>query len=129
MFFKYLYLTGTFQIKFTLGQYYIRYLIWIINPVIHLVDTWYSVISFCVSMDPRIWHKVAGISGKHTSLSLFRTSLFFVNLFFYITHSISTEVCCFLLQFEIGITAIGLGTYGAHVFKPQNQRYKEVTDL
>ncbi|KMZ59127.1 hypothetical protein ZOSMA_6G00560 [Zostera marina] len=38
-------------------------------------------------MDPRIWHKVAGISG---------------------------------------ITAIGLGTYGAHVFKPQNQRYKEV---
>ncbi|KAJ1428695.1 hypothetical protein SESBI_08800 [Sesbania bispinosa] len=38
-------------------------------------------------MDPRVWHKVAAISG---------------------------------------VAALGLGTYGAHVFKPQNPSYKEV---
>ncbi|XP_078430131.1 uncharacterized protein LOC144702115 [Wolffia australiana] len=38
-------------------------------------------------MDPRIWHRVAGLSGA---------------------------------------AALGLGTYGAHVFKPENPAYKEV---
>ncbi|KAK8466985.1 hypothetical protein PHAVU_008G213600 [Phaseolus vulgaris] len=38
-------------------------------------------------MDPRVWHKVAAISG---------------------------------------VAALGLGTYGAHVFKPQNPAYKDV---
>ncbi|WVY91205.1 hypothetical protein V8G54_036719 [Vigna mungo] len=41
----------------------------------------------CLRMDPRVWHKVAAISG---------------------------------------VAALGLGTYGAHVFKPQNPAYKEV---
>ena len=27
---------------------------------------------------------------------------------------------------KIGVAAIGLGTYGAHVFKPKNPTYKEV---
>ncbi|ESQ36968.1 hypothetical protein EUTSA_v10002727mg [Eutrema salsugineum] len=39
------------------------------------------------SMDPRIWHKVAAVSG---------------------------------------MAALGLGTYGAHVFKPENPSYKQV---
>ncbi|KAK7300411.1 hypothetical protein RJT34_11255 [Clitoria ternatea] len=38
-------------------------------------------------MDPRVWHKVAAISG---------------------------------------VAALGLGTYGAHAFKPQNPSYKDV---
>ncbi|XP_057954045.1 uncharacterized protein LOC131148346 isoform X2 [Malania oleifera] len=38
-------------------------------------------------MDPRLWHKVAAVSG---------------------------------------IAALGLGTYGAHVFKPSNPSYKDV---
>ncbi|CAL9123824.1 unnamed protein product [Musa textilis] len=39
------------------------------------------------TMDPRMWHKVAAISG---------------------------------------VAAIGLGTYGAHGFRPKNPSYKEV---
>nr|XP_025609002.1 transmembrane protein 256 homolog isoform X1 [Arachis hypogaea] len=39
-------------------------------------------------MDPKLWHKVAGISG---------------------------------------VAALGLGTYGAHFFKPQNPSYKDVS--
>ncbi|EOA31713.1 hypothetical protein CARUB_v10014921mg [Capsella rubella] len=39
------------------------------------------------SMDPRIWHKVAAVSG---------------------------------------MAALGLGTYGAHGFKPENPSYKQV---
>ncbi|XP_010467046.1 PREDICTED: transmembrane protein 256 homolog [Camelina sativa] len=39
------------------------------------------------SMDPRIWHKVAAVSG---------------------------------------MAALGLGTYGAHFFKPENPSYKQV---
>ncbi|KAL5729706.1 hypothetical protein ACHQM5_002616 [Ranunculus cassubicifolius] len=38
-------------------------------------------------MDPRMWHKVAAISG---------------------------------------VAALGLGTYGAHMFKPKNPTYKDV---
>ncbi|PIA58198.1 hypothetical protein AQUCO_00500257v1 [Aquilegia coerulea] len=38
-------------------------------------------------MDPRMWHKVAAVSG---------------------------------------VAALGLGTYGAHVFKPNNPTYKDV---
>ncbi|XP_073308430.1 uncharacterized protein [Primulina huaijiensis] len=39
------------------------------------------------AMDPRLWHKVAAVSG---------------------------------------VAALGLGTYGAHFFKPKNPSYKEV---
>ncbi|KAL3521382.1 hypothetical protein ACH5RR_019531 [Cinchona calisaya] len=42
-----------------------------------------------VRMDPRIWHKIAAISG---------------------------------------MAALGLGTYGFHVFKPKDPAYKEVWD-
>lgn len=28
-----------------------------------------------------------------------------------------------------GVAALGLGTYGAHAFKPQNPRYKDVSSF
>ncbi|KVH93195.1 transmembrane protein 256 homolog isoform X1 [Cynara cardunculus var. scolymus] len=55
-------------------------------------------------MNPLIWHKVAAISGKFVGVRGMAKSLF------------ATQ----------GMAALGLGTYGAHGFKPSNPTYKEV---
>lgn len=62
-------------------------------------------------MDPRIWHKVAALSGKLYSLSKWALQFLPLNAKF---------VC------QTGISALCLGTYGAHAYKPQNPAFKEV---
>lgn len=62
-------------------------------------------------MDPRIWHKVAALSGTLYSPSKWVLRFLPLNAKF---------VC------QTGISALCLGTYGAHVYKPQNPAFKEV---
>lgn len=66
-------------------------------------------------MEAYYWHKVAAISGIILSLYSF---------FFFRTSTIhSSNWSGFYVT---GMAALGLGTYGAHVFKPENPAYKEV---
>ncbi|CAK7349103.1 unnamed protein product [Dovyalis caffra] len=55
-------------------------------------------------MDPSMWHKVAAVSAA-------------VQFVFDLLKTTNKQT---------GVAALGLGTYGAHVFKPQNPTYKEV---
>lgn len=68
-----------------------------------------------MKMDPQVWHKVAAISGTSSNESLLLLSLF--------PFSSVTQNEKFT---ETGMAALGLGTYGAHGFKPQNPSYKDV---
>lgn len=69
-------------------------------------------------MDPLVWHKVAGISGNICQFQAFALRF----LFYFSSCALFNCVCnC------TGMAALALGTYGAHMFKPKNPAYKEVT--
>lgn len=69
-----------------------------------------------IMMDPVIWHKIAAVSGVYYSLTQRK--------FQWICSIFDTRIVILL---ETGVAALGLGTYGAHGFKPQNPSFKEVT--
>ena len=90
-------------------------------------------------MNPQLWHKVAAISGN-IILPSFSLSLLYFDLYFIFCCkicAINTYIYWFVqMDFsektqlfdwvKTGMAALGLGTYGAHVFKPKNPTYKEV---
>lgn len=81
-------------------------------------------------MDPQIWHKVAAISGKlllliqHFGPFQFFVAAFLEKIIIWFSGFKESLKNCKL--WETGVAALGLGTYGAHGFKPQNPTYKEV---
>lgn len=103
-------------------------------------------------MDPRIWHKVAAISGSFLNCSSFYVFYYYFFFEMYALNSFAPfystledivvfvlfmiydfckincyQFSCFNFRKFIGIAALGLGTYGAHAFKPKNPSYKEVS--
>lgn len=68
-----------------------------------------------------MWQKVAALSGTYTSFNSLSLSLCVQVFPYYYALQI-----CQSLQFLTGVAALGLGTYGAHGFKPKNPSYKEV---
>ncbi|KAH9793625.1 hypothetical protein KPL71_004591 [Citrus sinensis] len=68
-----------------------------------------------IMMDPVIWHKIAAVSGVYYLLTQRK--------FQWICSIFDTRIVILL---ETGVAALGLGTYGAHGFKPQNPTFKEV---
>lgn len=71
------------------------------------------------AMDPLIWHKVAALSG---GLLLLLFLLCFSIFLFTLRISWLSSV----IVGWAGVAALGLGTYGAHVFRPQDPVYKQV---
>lgn len=61
-----------------------------------------------------MWHKVAAISGILFVLALLAVFLD------------RSELSLPLFSAGSGVAAIGLGTYGAHGFRPKNPSYNEV---
>lgn len=86
-------------------------------------------------MDPQVWHKIAAISGN----LFFRFTKILLSCSLHPFLIASVVLICkfserkrgvpYLTRFvnETGVAALGLGTYGAHVFKPQDPTYKEVS--
>ena len=63
------------------------------------------------------WHQVAAVSGKPTIYLSF-------SVYIHMREWIWRRA--FVKIIETGAVGIGLGAFGAHVFKPQNPIYKEV---
>lgn len=83
-------------------------------------------------MDPQVWHKIAAVSGNffyqtHTPAIIFSSFVFasLQNLWDEIPISLFHSLNHW--NIHTGVAALGLGTYGAHVFKPQNPSYREVS--
>lgn len=74
-------------------------------------------------MDPMLWHKVAAVSGNQPCSSSSSSPPPLPGILFPQSDHRDERLTW------TGVAALGLGTYGAHMFRPKNPAYKEVDDV